>query len=290
MGARYCSYCGRPVAPNANFCASCGAPVAGAAPTPAPTGAPLTFSVPPPPPPTSYYPSYPVAPRGPSPASAALDRSALSQVYLAAILGLVGAILSVVSLFATPAFSFVSTTTTSSGTSVSLDMTGLYLVVAVGAAGFILGILELWLYREAFRTLASQDDRFSTPASLTLMALIAVFLLAAALLGLVAVVSQAIVCAGSGNAITSSCINVGAALAVLAAIAILGIVLLVGYIGFLIGVWRLGTRYSDGMFKAAAILLIIPILNVVGTILILIASHSARSRFGSVSPPPFAFR
>ena len=291
MAARFCTTCGRPIAPNANFCASCGTAQAATPPPGTPAGVSTGYPAPPPPAPAAYYPgypaypAYPVSPAGPTAASRAADRSALSNVQFAAILGLIGAALSIATLFVTPAFSFVSYTTTSSGTSVSLNMTALWLFAALGAAGLILTIVELWLYREAYRELTPHDARFSSPASLTLMALIALILLIAVGAALVALVYEAIVCAGSGNPITSSCISLGEALGLLALVGILAIVLLIGFIGFLIGVWRLGSRYSDGMFKAAAILLIFPVLNIVGTILILIAARSALEKLGAAQQP-----
>jgi Protein of unknown function (DUF973) len=228
---------------------------------------------------------YAMAPT-PSPATSAVDQSALSNVILAAILGLVGALLSLVELFSTSARSFVNVANTGTGTSVSLDLTGLYLVAALGGVGLAFVLIELWLYREAFRTLTPVDGRFSTPATLVLVALIALVLLILVAIGLLAVVYQAIVCAGSGNPITSVCISPGELLGLLAVLVVVAIVALVGYIGLLLGIWRLGTRYGDSLFKVGAILLIFPVLNIVGVILILVAARTARSKIGAYLPAP----
>jgi hypothetical protein len=69
---------------------------------------------------------------------------------------------------------------------------------------------------------------------------------------------------------------------------VVAIVLLIGAIGLLIGIWRLGTRYQEGLLKVAAILLILPVLNIVGFVLILVASRSLRNRIGS-GPPVVSF-
>jgi len=287
MAARFCSHCGSPLVANSSFCASCGAPVGGIPPPPAPPGTPppLTFPAPPPYAPYPPYASaYPAAGGGPPPLGEA-DRNALSHVSLAAILGLVGAVLIIVVPLFTPLFAFTSASTVGSGTSVSLDLSGLFLLATTGAITLVFTVIELWFFRQAFGTLAVGDRRFSTPATLTLLALLALIIIVVAVVALVAVVYQAILCAGVGNTITSTCLNVGAALAMIAVVAIAAIVLLVGYIGLLIGIWRLGTRYGQGMFQAGAILLIFPLLGIVGLILILVAARSVRGKFDSTAYP-----
>lgn len=232
----------------------------------------------------AYPPAYGV-PGGGSPAFGAEDGLALSNVNLAAIIGLVGTVLSIVELFFTRVSSLINVTTAGSGTSLSLDLSALYFLVAVGGLGLILTLLELWFYRQAFRTLARQDGRFSTPSSLVLAAIVALVIVVVTAFALVGVVYQAILCAGSGNPITSRCLNVGALVGLAAVLGIAAIVLLIGGIGLLIGIWRLGTRYGEGMFKVGAIFLIIPLLNIVGLVLILLAVRSARARTLSVSSP-----
>jgi hypothetical protein len=228
---------------------------------------------------------YPVPGGGPTGFGPA-DRSALSYVSLAAILGLVGAILSVVDLFFTPAVSFIGVSSAGSGTSVTVNLSALYFAAGVGVTGIILGLIELWLYRGAFGTLRRQDTNFSTPATLTLVAFVALVIIVAVAAALVVVLYQAVVCAGSGNPITSACIDKATTLGLLAVLGVTAIALLIGYIGLLIGIWRLGTRYNETMFKVGAILLIFPVLNVAALILILVAARSATSRLQVVSSPP----
>jgi uncharacterized membrane protein len=292
MAARFCAYCGQPIPANARFCPSCGATV-GAAPAPPPAYAPPGASPGAPPPLTfgtgapyaPYRPAYPVAPAVPSTFGGA-DRLALSNVRLAAVLGLVGVALSFFTLFLTPALAtFTGATTTSSGSSFTLDLTELYVLAAALGVGLALGFLELWFYRQAFRTLEQTDRTFSTPATLTLVAIVALLIIVLAVLALVGVLYQAYVCAGPGGTITSACVDAGTLLGLVVLVGIAAIVLLVGYIGLLIGIWRLGTRYNEGMFKVGAVLLILPLLSVVGLILVLIAAQSARERLGPDSSP-----
>jgi hypothetical protein len=68
-------------------------------------------------------------------------------------------------------------------------------------------------------------------------------------------------------------------------IAVAAIALFVGYIGLLVGIWRLGTRYGEWMFKVGALFLIFPFLNVAGTIFILIAARESGGKTpGAFSP------
>ncbi|MGA8709638.1 MAG: DUF973 family protein [Thermoplasmata archaeon] len=286
MAARFCAFCGQPVLPNARFCPSCGAAVGGATPPPSsPPGTPPPLNFAPGTPYSPYQPTYP-ATRVAAPAFGGADRLALLNVRLAAILGLVGVVLSFVVLSITPIVStFTGATTTSSGSAFSIDLTSLYVLIALGGVGIILALLEFWYYRQAFRTLAQTDRRFSTPASLTLLAFVALVIILVLVGALIGLIYQAFVCAGSGGVITSTCVDATQILGLVVLIGITAIVLFVGYIGLLIGIWRLGTRYGDSKFQVGAVLLIFPLLNIVGLILILVAAQSARGKLGLESSP-----
>ena len=280
VGAAFCPYCGKPVVAGGTFCPSCGATL----------GSPATGAVgTPPPSPFAPPPVGPVPPLGatysmfgaPNPASLSLDRSALSSVQWAAVLALVGAFVSVVTLFAGNVGSLVTVTTTASGSSsLSLSAAALYFLAVTAGVGLVLTVLELILYRSAFRALAPIDDRFSTPATLVLLLFIAVILIVVIGAAVIGVALQAIACAGAGNPITSSCLSVGTLLDLVGLLAVVAIVALIGYIGLLIGIWRLGSRYNESLFKVGAILLIFPVLNFIGAILILVGARAALSRLG----------
>jgi uncharacterized protein DUF973 len=243
---------------------------------------PLTFA--PGAPSSSYRPTYPAARA--VPAFGGADRLALLNVRLAAILGLVGVILSFVALFITPAIAaFTGATTTASGSAFSIDLTDILLLAGLVGVGVVLVLLQLWYYRQAFHGLARTDPRFSTPSTLALLAFVALVIIVLMIGALLGLVYQAFVCAGSGGVITSTCINGAEVLGVVLLLVIAALVYVVGYIGLLIGIWRLGTRYGESMFKVGAVLLIIPLLNVVGLILILVAAQSARGKIGAESSP-----
>jgi succinate dehydrogenase hydrophobic anchor subunit len=209
----------------------------------------------------------------------ASDLSALSNVIVAAILNLAGVIVSLVAAFGTSAWQLFTVTTNSSGTTTfTANQSNLSVFVGVVATAVILTFLELIFFRLAFVDLGRIDSRFSTPGTLVLLMLVALPILLFALLGLVYVLEQAITCAGSVNPITSACLDMGTFLAIAAVLGITAILLLVGYIGLLIGIWRLGSRYSSDGFKVGAVLLIFPVLSIAGVVLILVSARSARER------------
>lgn len=247
--------------------------------------APLLVGVPNPsaPPPPMPYSPYPPPPTGPWGAASfgPSDEVALSHVTTAVILGLVGIVLSLVVEFASPVVSIFDVTTVGSGSSVSLSPSALLLVGTLLTVGVALTMAELWFYRRAFLALAGGDPRFRTPSRLVLLALISIAIVVVAAFGFFAIVYQAVVCSGAGNPISTVCVNVGALLAFLVVLLCCVVGLVVGYIGLLVGIWRLGTRYGEDMFKVGAVLLIFPVLNFVGAILILVAARSAAARLPS---------
>jgi len=285
MAARFCAFCGQPVLPNARFCPSCGAAVGGAPPSVVPPpGAPPPLNFVPGAPYPPYTPVYPVG--RVAPAFGGADRLALLNVRLAAILGLVGVVLTFAWVFVTPAITaFTSVTTTSSGSVITIDLSAFYLLAALVGVSFVLVLIQLYYYRQAFRTLAQTDRRFSTPSSLTLLALVALAIITVILVALFVLIYEAFVCAGSAGAISSNCVDATQVLGLIVLLGITAIVLFVGYIGLLVGIWRLGTRYDESMFKIGAIFQIFPLLNIVGLILIVLAAQSARSKLGPETSP-----
>jgi len=57
---------------------------------------------------------------------------------------------------------------------------------------------------------------------------------------------------------------------------------IVGFFALAIGVWRLGDRFGEDLFKVGAVLLIL--VGVVGMVVILIAARSARRRIPDPGP------
>jgi hypothetical protein len=284
MSARFCSFCGKPTPSGAAFCPYCGAaassvagpPPPGFAPGPLPGSPPFGYATRPGPPDWLIPPSE----------RRAVDLSVLSTVTLAAVLTLAGVLLGLILTALINVSGLVSVSTGSSGTTVSLPPAWIWAVLLVVVAGFDLA--ELFLYRSAFRDLSPGDPRFSTPASLAIVAFIGLVL---AFLGVAAFLSalySAVACAGSGMPIPSSCLLTSTFWAGVALLGIGALIAVIGYIGVLIGIWRLGTRYEAPAFKVGAILMIIPYLGVIGAILILIAARTSRGKIKSAGTGTFS--
>jgi hypothetical protein len=287
VAARFCPFCGQPVVPGGTFCASCGASLVGSV---APTG---SSGIPPAFQPLGVTPilqhqfasPLPGA-RTQAPPSAELDT--LSNVATAALLSLIGNVIGLVAVFGTSGVQALTVSTSTSGTMISLNSSSLLIFGAVLTVSAILTFLELIFFRVAFKKIQPYDERFSTPAKLVLILLIALPIVLLAAVALLYLVSQAITCAGPGNFIPPACLNGGGLLGILGILAVGGILALTGYIGLLLGIWRLGSRYDSTAFKVGAILLIFPLLNLVAAALILVSARSTRAQIAhGASAPTF---
>ena len=282
MVTRFCAFCGKLLPGIGTFCPSCGAAIPGAAAAPGTPAAALPSGYPPP---AGYAPvgGVPGA-EVPTHATRSTDLRVLMWIEWAMILSLVSTAVSVGVDLSAGLTRFIGVTTTPTGTTVTLPSPWIF-VLLLGIGG-VFGFVELVLFRVAFHGQAGVDRRFSTPATLALLALIGVI---AVLVGAGLVIGglyQAVQCAGAGNPLTRACLPLGLFFGGIALLLIGAIVALVGFIGILIGIWRLGTRYDDVLYKVGAILLIIPFVNLVGAILILIGAHSSRRKIeGSAGVP-----
>jgi hypothetical protein len=231
----------------------------------------------------AYYPGPPV----PTPATREVDRAALTNVLLASVLALVGGAVGIVVLFGAGAFSLYSVWVMNAGSTIAF---GALFVVVVLVSGAV-EIAVILLLRTAFHGLKSVDARFSTPSTLTLMLVVGFILILVSLYPLLLGVGSQLDClANAKNTLAGSCPPGGYFLAAIALIGIGGLIAFIGFIGMLLGIWRLGSRYNNDLFKVGAILLIIPVLSVVGAILVLVASSSERDRVsaaGRLGTPSF---
>ena len=279
MAAQYCAYCGGALPAGSGFCPACGGAVAGAAGTPTPLASgPGPGAGYPTAPTTSWGGPYrppawaqPVGAR--SDADRARDVQALSHIRLASILALVSTVLGFLAVaIANLSGTFAVTTSSGTGGTTTNVQLPTLLPVYVGLLA-VITVAQILLYRSGFKTLSVTSGEFSTPATLAIVALVGWLLLAVGLGVLLEALVQAINCTGS-SALTggTSCLLTGTFWGGLALVVVGAIVALVGFIGILIGIWRLGSRYDSALFKVAAILLIIPYVSLVGEILILAAS------------------
>ncbi len=237
------------------------------------------------PPPPGYAPYAPGQVPSPSTgATAATDVAALSNVFWAALLMLLGGVVDIV-LLAVGNLSRLVTATSTAG-QVTLSLPNPWLWVGILSLAAVFSLLSLFLLRGAFHGLSGIDPNFRTPALLSLLALVGVALLlvgaALVLHGLYVAVS----CVGAGNPITRACLLTSSFWAGVALAGIGGVLALVGLIGVLLGLWRVGTRYNDTLIHVATILLIFPYVNVVASALLLASMQSQRRRIGSMAGVP----
>jgi len=216
-----------------------------------------------------------------SPPTPEIDRAALTYLLWASVIWLCTGAVSLVLLAGTA--SLYSVDTTSTGT--AFVFAPLFYVVAVISAA--LSVTEVLLLRAAFHRLAPVDPRFSTPSKLALLLIIGFMIV---LIGLVPVVLGAQSLSGcvanaANSTFSGNCSGLGDLVAGALLLLAGGIIAIIGYIGCLLGIWRFGTRYGNDRFKVGAVLLIFPLLNVVGAILILVASQSERTRRISPGAP-----
>ncbi|MGC2033927.1 MAG: DUF973 family protein [Thermoplasmata archaeon] len=288
MASSVCLKCGRANPPEARYCLACGAPLGTLSAVPAPMAAPLPTAYPMPPSPPGSWNAGTGFP-GPMPVAVPdhirqIDLRAIEQARTSALIAIVGLLVSAVFLF----FDFLGygTLGTANVTNFSLDTT-----LTSAALGGVLTILSMIFGRRCFVLLRPIDSRFSTPASLSLVALVG---LAIALIGEIVLLALFIQSSGCASelAAPANCGVQGFTTDTLIALGFAGLgglLLLIGGIGMLIGIYRLGTRFDVGLFKVGAILLIFPILSLIGVILIYVATSNARTKVESVPRAPTLF-
>lgn len=216
-----------------------------------------------------------IGPRGPAltPARRAREQRALTYVLAGAILLVAAETLSsIVDLGS----SLGLWTLRASVPGAELEVTSTFFTLAI--ASCLVEMVAVVLVWTAFRTLASLDDLFSTPAKLSVLLMIALGLLALVLEPVLSQLSSAVACVGTpgGGGSISACIpaGLGDLLALCLVIAVLAVT---GYVGLQMGFWRLGTHYDSGLFPAGAVLSFIPVVSVAGAVLIAIGARSARA-------------
>ncbi len=295
QSSSFCARCGSALRPGSAYCANCGAPVGGS-PAAATPGSALPGSGAP-----GYYGSWN---QPPSEASRAADVRSLGRVRRAAIYGMFGFVINFAAIYLLYYESFVFTF--SSDCTGAQHLCGFTTNASAGAveayfalyvAGAIASVLAFLAFRDAFRALAPVDVQFRPPARYALLAPIGAIV---TLIGLAALVAIAEPIFTSCNATASAgCYN-AVHTAVQQAILPVGLVLigsvlnLIGTVMVLLGVWRLGARFDDSTFKIAAVLLIFPFLDFIGTVLVFASATTALRRssspasgsFSSGAPPP----
>jgi hypothetical protein len=248
----FCPKCGTSVDANVMFCPKCGSPIG-------------MSSTPPPPP--SFG--------SPGTTFSSVDSVGLGKIKMASLLGIVGIALGFIVPFAT---GFGFTSFLGVGTNLSGVLSSLLLSAIVGIVGFIIGIVSIIMYRSGFKALSSTDNGFSTPSRMVLGLLVA---LALFVIGFIVIVAGFIGTLGLSYSGTLTSLPAGLVGTLLAAGALflIGVIaVIVGIIGIILGLWRAGDRYQEGLLKVGGILFIIPYLDILAPILVYIGASNAEKK------------
>ncbi len=197
-------------------------------------------------------------------------------MILAAALTFVGGLLSIAINLSFNLAGLIGVVNTSAGPVISLPAPWVW--GAVVAGGIVIGLATLLLFRRAFRGISGVDGAFSTPATFALVAIVGLVLVFLGFTFFLDGLYSAVSCSGTGQPITGPCLFNAPFWGGIALLFIGAIAALAGYIGVLLGIWRLGTHFHDSLFKAGAILLIFPYVNLVAALLIVFAAYKARQR------------
>jgi hypothetical protein len=216
-----------------------------------------------------------------SPFTREAELRSVRALRIAGILALVGVLLGLIVPYAISAATgapnvfgatnFIGVSGTGNNTTIHFNTGVLWTILGIAVAGGVLTILSLIFFRQSFTSLKGVDSRFSTPATLAMVGLIGLIIVILGAVVLFDAFAQLSGCVFSANVFGRANTCAGTLVLLILGIAVLGIggiVALIGYIGILIGVWRVGVRYDSTLLKVAAILWIFPYVNVVAGILI----------------------
>lgn len=206
------------------------------------------------------------------------DGTALSNIRVYALIGIIGLVLSVASSVMLTSANFLNALFPSPTTTVALALSTVIGLTVLLLATVALWILSVVFARSAFGTLSNVDSNFHTPMSLTFLLYVGFPLF---LTGLVITFWSEL---AFQNAPTSgsylSILLIGVLMLFVALI-----LLLLGEIGLLLGIWRFGSRYDETLFKAAVIMYIIPFVAVIAPLLVYVAAGSVRRKLQALLPP-----
>ncbi|MCI4372091.1 MAG: DUF973 family protein [Thermoplasmata archaeon] len=155
-------------------------------------------------------------------------------------------------------------------------------ILIVIVLGGLLILASIVLYLISFNTFRKVSPGFGGPVTLVILGLIGVLFI---VLGFALVLSdfyRAVACAAAGA--SSSCLDL-AQLAGAVLTIFLGFILAVlGWIGLVLGLYRIGKRYGSTITIVGAILTIIPFAGLVAPILVIIGTHQSVHQLQAQDP------
>ena len=222
-----------------------------------------------------------------------IDNLGLGKLKLGALLSIVGLILTLIpayflagsliavsSLVGSPSS---STTSTLAGISAA-TLAGMGGASVVGVILFLISIIE---YRHAFGILKESNPSLASPYSVMKWIYIGL-ILEVILIPLMLILMLAILSSVASSSSSGGFVGTIVIFGLIGFISLIGgIMALIGYIGMIMGLYRSGEVFDEGIMRVGAILYIIPYLNIVAPILVYIGAHSAGqiSAFKSIFAP-----
>lgn len=219
------------------------------------------------------------------------ERGGLKWAKVGSILGILGLVmgLSTLLLLFTADNWLLSIASSASPPSATTIVTTVEILFGLLIGGLILQLLMIIMYTISFRSLRRVDPSFGAPFGLALCGSIGVLLMFAGFGGFFAAVLSLATCVGNaasaGTANTCASIGISGVFALLALVAIGGLLALVGWIGIVLGFWRMGRRYDSGLLKAGGILYIIPFAAAIAPFLTLFGTMGAEKRLNARAVP-----
>ncbi len=159
-------------------------------------------------------------------------------------------------------------------------LTDILTVIVLGAA---LAFVSVLLYIVAFYQLRKLGPGFGGPMALTIIGVLGLLLVVLGLALLLVDFFNAI--AACNGTVTSNCFDIYTTVGPVYAVFFGFILAFIGWIGLLIGIFRIGSRYGSTLTKVGAILMIIPVIGIIAPILVLVGIqgivHTLRTRSGA---------
>lgn len=197
----------------------------------------------------------------------------VSRVKVGAIVGLVGLglpLASLVVLLFVLGVGLLSLFSVASLTSVGYAALAAFVLALF--LGLVLGAVSFLAYLAGFAKLRRIDKGFSLPLGVGAVGVAGFLALSLAFGFIAALVLQVYTCGGPGVA-TSQCVTLST-VDFPVAVYLGGLLLaFIGWIGLIVGLYRLGRRYTSTITRVGALLYVVPFANIVAPLLVAVGAH-----------------
>lgn len=206
------------------------------------------------------------------------DNEALSRIRIFGLIGIAGLVIGSVTIIGLSGLNYLNALLSNTPGRGTFSVLTAFLLLGTSLGSIVLWIIAVVYGRAAFRLLSPVDRNFQTPLSLSYGLYVGFVLL---FVGVTLTITATLLGSAGANA------DIGVLLLLVGGLTLLGAVvaLLVGFVGLLLGIWRFGSRYDEGLFKAAAIIYIIPVASIVAPILIYLGAGAVEGRLRDFIPP-----